>query len=56
MKLYEVPRGTDIVLRDEEGNELRLKYHKIDGAYAQCTDQKNNMVLIAAWVEVSING
>ena len=42
MKLYDVPYGTNIRLRDDEGNALELKFHYIDGSYSYCTDKEGN--------------
>lgn len=54
MKLYDVQRNTDIILRDDEGHELKLKFHHIDGAYSYCTDSHGNVVHIAAWADVEV--
>lgn len=53
MKLYDVPRNTRIVIKDED-DLLRLNFHHIDGAYSYCTDDEGNVVHIAAWAEVEI--
>lgn len=54
MKLYDVPKNTRIVIKDEDGSELRLNFHHIDGAYSYCTDDEGNVVHVAAWTEVEI--
>ena len=53
MKLYDVPRNTRIVIKDEE-SPLRLNFHHIDGMYSYCTDDEGNVVHVAAWTEVEI--
>jgi hypothetical protein len=52
MKLYEVPRHSMIVL--EDGTELNFKH--LDGMYSYCTDDKDNVVHIAAFTEVTVKG
>lgn len=54
MKLYEVEMGSNIKLRDEEGNVLCLKFHHVDGMYSYCTDSKGNVINVAAWAEVEV--
>jgi hypothetical protein len=55
MKLYDVPRNTRIVIKDEDdGTEWRLNFSHIDGAYSYCTDDEGNVVHLAAWTEVEI--
>lgn len=54
MKLYDVPRNTRVILRDDEGNELRLLFDHIDGMYSYCTDEKGNVVHLAAWTDVEV--
>ena len=55
MKLYDVPKNTRITIKDDDGNILRLLFHKIDGMYSYCTDDEGNVVHVAAWVEVEID-
>ncbi len=54
MKLYEVERNSKIVLKDDEGNEIKLNFHRLDGMYSYCTDQDGNPIHIAAWAEVEV--
>lgn len=54
MKLYDVPRNTRIVIKDEDGTELRLNFGHVDGMYSYCTDDEGNVVHLAAWTEVEI--
>ncbi|MEY4720064.1 MAG: hypothetical protein RL563_2682 [Pseudomonadota bacterium] len=54
MKLYDVPRNTRIVVKDEDGDELKLNFSHIDGMYSYCTDDAGNVVHLAAWTEVEI--
>lgn len=54
MKLYVVPYGTNIRLRDEDGNTLVLKFHYIDGGYGYCTDKNDRSQYIAMWSDVEI--
>ena len=56
MKLYEVERNKDIILRDDDGNELKLKFHRLDGMYSYCTDSQGNVVHVAAWTDVEMAG
>lgn len=55
MKLYDVPRGTRIVVRDEEGNALRLTFHHLDGMFSYCEDDHGNVVHVAAAAEVELD-
>lgn len=55
MKLYDLPANTNFILRDEEGHEMRLKLHCIDGMYSHCTDSDGNKIFVAAWVDVEID-
>ncbi len=52
MKLYEVPRNTDIELLD--GTQLR--FERLDGAYSVCRDESGEVIHLAAWTEVDIVG
>ena len=55
MKLYEVPRNTRVLVRDEEGNVvLRVLFDHIDGMYSYCKDDEGKVVHLAAWTEVEI--
>jgi len=63
MKLYDVPRGSYIILKEDTSvppvhRELKerevLKFHRIDGAYSYCVDSEGNTVHPAAWSEVEI--
>lgn len=51
MKLYEVPRNTRIVWKDEI-----LHFHHIDGAYSYCTigDKDGRAVHLSASADVEI--
>ena len=55
MKLYDVPSGTRIVVRDEDGNALRLTFHHLDGMFSYCTDDNGNVVHVAAAAEVELD-
>ena len=55
MKLYSVPYGSNILLRDEDGNTLSLRLHYLDGAYGYCTDKQDNLIHIALWTDVEID-
>jgi hypothetical protein len=50
MKLYEVPKNTNIVL--EDGTELLFK--TIDGMYSVCYTKEGELAHLAAWTEVTI--
>ncbi len=50
MKLYEVPRNTDIELLD--GTQLR--FERLDGAYSVCRNESGKVIHLAAWTEVNI--
>lgn len=61
MKLYEVPRNTNVrLLEDNDGppgaKSLKkgdiIKFHHIDGMYSFCHDKEGNIVHIVAWAEV----
>lgn len=54
MKLYEVPFGTKIRLRDAEGNLLIFTFEKLDGMFAVCRDEQGNVDTFAAWANVEI--
>ena len=54
MKLYDVPYGTKIQLRDNHGNSLILLFHYIDGAYGYCTDKNDRPQCFAVWSDVEI--
>lgn len=63
MKLYEVPRNTNVrLLEDDDGPPASkplkkgdiVKFHHIDGIYSYCTDKDGNKVHPAAWTEVEI--
>ena len=49
MKLYNVPRNTRIKVDDQE-----LMFHKIDGMYSICTDEKGFIYHLAAWTEAEV--
>jgi hypothetical protein len=51
MKLYEVPRNSRIKVIDD-GEEYNFR--SIDGMYSYCTNDKGDVVHIAAWTEVDI--
>ena len=51
MKLYEVPRNSRIKVIDD-GAEYNFR--SIDGMYSYCTNDKGDVVHIAAWTEVDI--
>ena len=50
MKLYEVPRNTDIELLDA----TQLRFERLDGAYSVCRDESGEVIHLAAWMEVGI--
>lgn len=50
MKLYKVPRNTDIELPD--GTQLR--FERLDGAYSVCRDDIGEVIHLAAWADVQI--
>jgi hypothetical protein len=54
VKLYDVPRNTKIVLRDEDC-ELKLLFSHIDGMYSYCTNDQGIVIHLAAWTEVEID-
>ena len=49
MKLYDVPRNTRIKIEDQE-----LLFHRIDGMYSFCTDEKGFVHHIASWEDVEV--
>lgn len=49
MKLYDVPRNTRIKVDGQE-----LLFHRIDGMYSLCTDEKGFMYHPAAWADVEV--
>ena len=50
MKLFEVPRDTRVVLSDG----MEVNFHHIDGMYSYCTDDKGEVIHLAAWTDVEI--
>jgi hypothetical protein len=62
MKLYEVPKNTDIVVPafpDGASGTIGpwyLHFHHVDGMYSYCTDPaaNNEVVHLAAWTEVEL--
>lgn len=54
MKLYEVPKNTEIVLKDDEGNSLELLFHRLEGTHSYCTDKDGNVISLDSWTEVEI--
>ena len=50
MKLYEVPRDTRVVLSDG----MEVNFQHIDGMYSYCTDDKGEVIHLAAWTDVEI--
>ncbi len=58
MKLYEVPRGTPIKIVEEQKAKVDkrevIDFHHLDGMYSYCTNQKGEVVNLAAWTEVEI--
>lgn len=56
MKLYNVPRYTNIVIRDEDGNALELFLHTVDGMFSYCVDGHGNVIHLPAWIDVEIVG
>jgi hypothetical protein len=59
MKLYEVPRNTNIRILEETQVPIgskkpptELMFHHVDGMYSLCSDENGNIVHIAAWTEV----
>lgn len=54
MKLYDVPPNTKIKLKCD-GEESKLLFHHIDGMYSYCTNDKDEVVHIAAWTEVELD-
>lgn len=55
MKLYDVPRGMRVVVRDNHGNEIRLVFDHIAGAIAMCLLGNGTPVGISAWTEVELD-
>jgi hypothetical protein len=49
MKLYDVPRNTDILVNGEH-----IRFHYIDGAYSLCTNSEGHIVHLAAWTDVEL--
>ena len=49
MKLYEVPRNNKILV---DGETFLFKH--IDGMYSYCLDKNNDVVHLAAWLEVEV--
>ena len=54
LKLFDVPRNTNITLREGDC-ELKLLFHHIDGMYSYCTNDKGTVIHLAAWTEVEID-
>ena len=64
MKLYEVPKGSKIIVIDKdpkipvEGIDIIrgdvLTFHHIDGMYSLCTNIAGEPVHLVAWAEVEI--
>ena len=52
MKLYNVPRNTDIMVVEEGYEPQRLHFHHIDGMYSYCTNDEGKVVHLAAFVDV----
>lgn len=55
MKLYAVPYGTNVRIRDADNNTLRVKFHYVDGMYTYCTDAQGNVINLALWADVEID-
>lgn len=54
MKLYDLPYGTKVQLKDKEGNTLDLTFHYIDGSSAYCVDNDGNPIHVAMWADVEV--
>lgn len=54
MKLYDVPRNTKIKCK-MGSEEIKLLFHHVDGMYSYCTNDKDEVVHIAAWTEVELD-
>lgn len=49
MKLYELPKGESIIVRAaDDGREIAVTFHHIDGAYSYCTDVHGNVYHLSA--------
>jgi hypothetical protein len=63
MELYNVNDGNTIIVRDnikipvgaiEIHKDEILRFHRIDGKYGICTNNKRERVYLVAWAEVEI--
>ena len=64
IKLYDVPRRTNIVIAEENPRippaslqlvkGQKLLFDHLDGMYSLCYDKDNNIVHLAGWTEVYI--
>ena len=64
MKLYDVPRNTQVIVVDDAikvpvaakdiAKEDIINFHHIDGMYSYCTDSEGQVCHLAAWTEVEI--
>jgi len=49
VKLHQVPRNSRIRV-----NGIELIFHTIDGMYSRCSDDKGNVINLAAWTPVEV--
>lgn len=54
MKLYDLPPNSFFTLKDNEGNKCRLFLERSDGMYSYCKDAEDNVVHVAAWMDVEV--
>lgn len=54
MKLYELTKGQQFVVRGPEGGPMVLTFDHVDGMYSYCTDQDNQLYHIAAFEDVEV--
>lgn len=54
MKLYELTKGQQFVVRGPEGGPLVLTFDHVDGMYSYCTDEAKHVYHIAAFEDVEV--
>ena len=54
MKLYELAKGQQFVVRGPDGLPLVLTFDHVDGMYSFCTDDHERIYHIAAYEDVEV--
>lgn len=53
-KLYEVPAGSRIRVKEKNLSNEVYKFFNLDGMYSYCTDKDDKVIHLAAWTDVEI--